>query len=142
MKSADIQQIIELSQQLAEHVDDPKPKLTRETLEELAFGTNHWFEAIVAADAEQILGFAAFSQNFELHTNSRALHISDLIVADNHRRQGVGDELLSAVRDIAAERSCKILKLEVWAENKAANTFYSERGAELIDDVKLLKITT
>ncbi|MGJ8529920.1 N-acetyltransferase family protein [Maritalea sp.] len=139
-KKQDIPRVTELSQQLADHVKDPDPKLKAETLQELAFGDDRWFEVLVIEDSGNVVGFVAYAQRFELHTNSRTLFISDLVVSDTHRRQGVGEQLLEALRTVAVTRNCKAMTLEVWIENETARAFYAGRGAERADDVKLLRL--
>lgn len=139
-KKRDIPRVIQLSQQLAAHVEDPDPELSAETLYELAFGNDRWFEALIIEDAGNVAGFAAYAQRFELHTNSRTLFISDLVVSDTYRRRGIGEQLLDALRAVAAKRNCNAMTLEVWAKNKAAKAFYTENGAEGVDDVKLLRL--
>lgn len=139
-KKQDIPQVIELSRQLAVHVEDPDPELSDEMLCELAFGNDRWFEVLIVEDAGNVAGFAAYAQRFELHTNSRILFISDLVVSDTHRRQGIGERLLDALRAVAVKRNCNAINFEIWTENEAARTFYTDRGAEAVDDVKLLRL--
>lgn len=139
-KKQDIQRVIELSQQLADHVKDPNPELKAETLHELACGDDRWLEVLVIEDSGNVVGFVAFAQRFELHTNSRTLFISDLVVSGTHRRQGFGERLLDALRTVAVNRSCNAMTLEVWVENETASAFYAKCGAEGADDVKLLRL--
>ncbi|MEO1191050.1 MAG: GNAT family N-acetyltransferase [Pseudomonadota bacterium] len=140
MGKEDVPQVIALARQLAQHVKDPDPNLTPETVEDLAFGPARWFEALVVEDAEKVIGFAAFTQSFELHTDSRMLMITDLAVAEKSQRQGVGQLLLDALRCVARERGCSALKLEVWNENQQARAFYAKQQAQALDDVTLLQI--
>lgn len=133
----DIADVIRLGQQLAQHVNDPVPDLTAEKLGELAFGEPHVFQALVAENAGQVVGFVTFSDLFELHTNSRILHISDLMIRDQARHAGLGAGLITAVRRIASERGCREIRFEVWRENTQAQGFYAKLGARRVDDVDL-----
>ncbi|WP_095589637.1 GNAT family N-acetyltransferase [Actibacterium ureilyticum] len=136
----DIPEMIDLSRQLAKHVDDPEPNLTAEAIVELAFGNTRWFDALVAEERHGIIGFAAFTQNFEFHTNSRTLFVTDLVVSDQVRRAGVGQSLLEALHRIAIKRNCSAIKFEIWKCNAQAHVFYGKHGAECIQDVALMRI--
>ena len=133
----DIADVIRLGQQLAQHVNDPVPDLTAERLGELAFGERAVFQALVAESAGQVVGFVAFSERFELHTNSRVLHISDLMISDQARHAGLGAELITSVRRIASNRACHEIRFEVWRKNTQAQGFYAKLGARRADDVDL-----
>ena len=137
----DIPRVIELSRQLASHVADPDPKLDKDTLLALGLGSDRWFEILVVEDEGIVVGFAAFVQRFELHTNSRMLFISDLAVSNTNRRQGVGKTLLDALRAVAVERNCHAINLEVWKENEVAQSFYLGNDAEVVNDVELFRLT-
>ena len=133
----DIADVIRLGQQLAQHLNDPVPDLTAERLDELAFGERAAFQALVAENAGQVVGFVAFSDLFELHTNSRILHISDLMISDQARHAGLGAGLITSVRRIAFNRGCHEIRFEVWRENTEAQGFYAKLGARRADDVDL-----
>lgn len=140
LEERDIPRVIELAKQLAAHVDDPEPGLTPETLEGLAFGEARWLDALVAENNGDVVGFAAYTHQFELHTNSRTLFISDLAVASGSRGMGVGSRLLDALRKIAKVEGCTALTLDVWTRNDAARAFYAQHGAKREDDVDRLRL--
>ncbi len=129
--------VIRLAQQLAKQVSDPVPDLTAERLDELAFGERAVFQALVAESAGQVVGFVAFFDLFELHTNSRVLHISDLMISDQARHAGLGAALITSVRRIASDRGCREIRFEVWRKNTQAQGFYAKLGARRTDDVDL-----
>lgn len=133
----DIPDVIRLGQQLAQHVNDPVPDLTAERLDTLAFGEPAVFQALVAENAGQVVGFVAFSDLFELHTNSRILHISALMISDQARLSGLGAALITAARRIASDRGCREIRFEVWRENTQAQGFYAKLGARRTDNVDL-----
>lgn len=135
-----IPKVVKLARKLAEHVNDPDPKLTTEIVEELAFGETRWFEALVVEHNREIVGFAAFTQSFELHTNSKTLLVSDLFVCDQIRKSGVGQALLEALQRVANDRKCGVIRFEVWQENEQARAFYAKHDAQAVDDVDLWQI--
>ncbi|SFE31102.1 GNAT family N-acetyltransferase [Shimia marina] len=136
----DIPKVVKLARKLAEHVNGPDPKLTTEIVEELACGETRRFEALVVEHNREIVGFAAFTQSFELHTNSRALLVSDLFVSDQIRKSGVGQVLLEALHRVANDRKCGVIRFEVWQENEQARAFYAKHDAQAVDDVDLWQI--
>lgn len=60
-------------------------------------------------------------------TNLGVAHVSDLIVAADERRLGVGSQLLAAFEDLASRRDCRRLSLRT-VEGSPAQSFYEERG--------------
>lgn len=137
----DIPKVVKLARKLAEHVNGPDPKLTTEIVEELACGETRRFEALVVEHNRGIVGFAAFTQNFELHTNSSTIFlVSDLFVCDQIRKSGVGQALLEALHRVANDRKCDVIKFEVWKENEQARRFYEKYGAQAVGDVDLWQL--
>lgn len=57
--------------------------------------------------------------------------IANLAVADDMRRAGVGARLLDHALDIARERRCQVVFLEVRESNAAARGLYASRGFEV-----------
>jgi [ribosomal protein S18]-alanine N-acetyltransferase len=57
--------------------------------------------------------------------------IANLAVADEARRAGVGARLLDHALEIAAERQCAVVFLEVRESNVAARALYASRGFEV-----------
>jgi ribosomal-protein-alanine N-acetyltransferase len=57
--------------------------------------------------------------------------IANLAVGDDVRRAGVGARLLDHALDIARERRCQVVFLEVRESNAAARALYASRGFEV-----------
>lgn len=57
--------------------------------------------------------------------------IANLAVADDARRAGVGARLLDHALEIAKERRCAVVFLEVRESNAAARALYASRGFEV-----------
>ncbi|MGB0659443.1 MAG: GNAT family N-acetyltransferase [Mangrovicoccus sp.] len=140
MTRQDIPGLLHLAQQLARHVQDPDPRLDPKTLAELAFTDPPWVEALVAESDGQLLGLAAFSQSFELHTNCRMLRLSDLVISDHARGMGLGTALLHALRDLARNRGCHEIRLELWLGNDQARKFYGKQTAEQLPEIELWRL--
>jgi N-acetylglutamate synthase-like GNAT family acetyltransferase len=70
-------------------------------------------ELIVAADAfDKCIGFVALSHRPNLRSGGRVATIDELIVANAHRKQGVGKELLKRAVDRAKVLGVKRLEIQ------------------------------
>jgi ribosomal protein S18 acetylase RimI-like enzyme len=66
---------------------------------------------------------------------SRRGHVDALVVAEGHRRRGIGRALMDAAADWARQRGAGHLVLTVWAGNSAARAFYRSLGYDLRSEV-------
>lgn len=136
-----MQQVALLAQQLAVHVGDPDPGADTGSLRDGGFGSDPWFECLVAELPRGIVGFALYSRTFEAHTRERRLWLSDLCVAKELRRQGVGQLLLGAVLSRAAGLGCTGVDLVLARGNELGRAFYAAFKARTVDDVQLLRLS-
>jgi GNAT superfamily N-acetyltransferase len=136
----DASAIAALARDLAAHVGDPDPGADPSLLLECGFGADRWFECLVAADSERILGFALYCRRFEAHTRQRRLWIGDLCVAQGERRHGVGLALVAALRARAAALGCGALDLELARGNDLARAFWRGLNAERCDQIEPLRL--
>lgn len=88
---------------------------------------------LTALDGETIVGYlfgkwtAPKSDRF---TPVRILNITDVGVTDSHRSSGIGRQLMQVAEELALERKIDAVRLNVWAVNDRAATFYEELGFE------------
>jgi RimJ/RimL family protein N-acetyltransferase len=86
--------------------------------------------AVFVAEAEdgEIVGRLSIAR--DQHPASR--HVADLglMVAQSHRRQGIGGALLEAAADWAREHDVRKLELHVFAHNEGAIKLYEQFGFE------------
>ena len=113
--------------------------LSRETVEK---GVEEWYapeeiEAEIASDdalipvAEtggEVVGFAHTVEDEHGGTVLR------LYVAPDHRREGVGGDLLEHARDALDTRGAERVRAMVLADNELGNTFYRRHGFELAEE--------
>ncbi len=76
---------------------------------------------LVAEVEEQVKGYLVVWGNGELH-------IANIAVASEARRQGIGTRLVAACEDFARSSGCRSLCLEVRESNAIARCFYEGLG--------------
>jgi len=54
--------------------------------------------------------------------------IAELFVRGNNQRTGIGSQLLKTMEDYFKKKECTIIRLEVFAPNKMARSFYLKHG--------------
>jgi len=69
-----------------------------------------------------IFGFAGF------WIMAGEVHITNIAVREQHRRQGMGELLLISLIDLAIELGARLITLEVRASNTTAQSLYSKYG--------------
>ena len=71
---------------------------------------------------QYIFGFAGF------WIMAGEVHITNIAVREQHRRQGIGELLLISLIDLAIELGARLITLEVRTSNIAAQSLYSKYG--------------
>jgi [ribosomal protein S18]-alanine N-acetyltransferase len=77
---------------------------------------------LVAADGPELVGYAGLADQ------AGEAHIMTIGVRADHRRAGVGRQLLEALLDQAAQWQCTRVLLEVAADNEPARNLYERYG--------------
>jgi GNAT superfamily N-acetyltransferase len=134
--------VVELSRELAAHVDDPDPGSDASLLLDCGFGPDRWFECLVAEDGNCIVGFALFCRRFEAHTREKRVWLGDLCVARNQRRRGMGRALVAAVQARAAELGCAAVDLELARGNDGARSFYEHLKVVMCNGIEPWRLST
>jgi GNAT superfamily N-acetyltransferase len=60
-----------------------------------------------------------------------------LCVIESHRRQGIGEKLISLTKEKAVENGCRALSLITFTDNDLAIPFYKRTGFEIVEKVEL-----
>jgi GNAT superfamily N-acetyltransferase len=105
------------------------------------FGERPYAEAIVAELDNRVVGFALFFYNYSTFLTQPGIHLEDVFVLPEYRRQGVGKALMTAVAKIAHDRGCGRLEWSVLDWNQNAIEFYQSLGAMILPDWKICRIT-
>jgi ribosomal protein S18 acetylase RimI-like enzyme len=87
---------------------------------------------LVAADDNNVSGFVCvwIDEDFGEHLAlpAQAAYVSDLVVSQTRRRNGVGQELMHAAERFAREHAAPLLTVNVLAANRVARAFYAAGG--------------
>jgi GNAT superfamily N-acetyltransferase len=133
--ATDVTTLLELFGELAEYEHlEHELKATEEQLGEALFGARPAAEALIAERDGEALGYALFFPTFSSFLASTGVWLEDLFVRKEHRGEGVGKALLSAVA--ACVRDCGGARLE-WAAldwNEPALGFYRKIGATTMNE--------
>ncbi len=84
--------------------------------------------SLIAETQGQAVGLANCFTGFSTFQCKPLINIHDLAVLPDYRAQGVGQILLQAVEDVAVERGCCKVTLEVLSGNDAARRAYQKFG--------------
>ncbi len=122
--------IVELAKY--EHAAD-KVTLTEERMQRDAFGDTPWFQFLVAADGEKIVGLSLFYPRYSTW-KGKGMYLEDLIVTRSYRGRGIGKRLLLQTAKIALEQQCTGLYWQVLNWNNVAINFYEKWGAKFDDE--------
>jgi GNAT superfamily N-acetyltransferase len=105
------------------------------------FGARAYAESIVAELDDRIVGFGLFFHNYSTFLTQPGLHLEDVFVLPEYRRQGIGKALMIAVAKIAFDRGCGRLEWSVLDWNQPAIEFYQSLGATILPDWKTCRLT-
>lgn len=123
MSLADLPEVLEI-----DHLSFPLPWSERSYRFELTENpASHMLVAVSPENGRpRVLGYAGFWMVID------EAHISTLAVHPDHRRTGLGAELLRAVLDEAARRGAELATLEVRVSNRAAVNLYHKFGFQIV----------
>jgi GNAT superfamily N-acetyltransferase len=105
------------------------------------FGARPYAESIVADLDGQVVGFGLFFHTYSTFLTQPGLHLEDVFVRSEYRRQGIGKALMMSVAKIAFDRGCGRLEWSVLDWNQPAIEFYQSLGATILPDWKTCRMT-
>ena len=56
------------------------------------------------------------------------VHVEEFCVDENHQRMGIGRRLMDGLKELAREKGCPRIELDVWGFNEGAKQFYEAAG--------------
>ena len=133
----DAAEICGLASELAETVGDEAPteKAIRARLEELLDEPRA--RVLVAENEARIVGGVSFWIKPDLAHGDTVVEVPMLVVAEDHRRAGVGRLLMEEVRNIASDNDASQIELVATRANVTAREFYRSLGFVETDVVSL-----
>ena len=133
----DAAEICGLASELAETVGDEAPteKATRARLEELLDEPRA--RVLVAENEARIVGGVSFWIKPDLAHGDTVVEVPMLVVAEDHRRAGVGRLLMEEVRNVASDNDAYQIELVATRANVTAREFYCSLGFVEADVVSL-----
>ena len=112
-----------------------------EQLADHLFGVRPYIEAIVAARADQVVGFVLFFHSYSTFLTKPGIYLEDLFVLPDYRSQGIGKALLTHLARLAVDRDCGRLEWSVLDWNQPAIGFYKRMGATILPDWRTCRVT-
>ena len=127
----DVPDLLELVRELAIFEKAPNEVInTEEKMLEDGFGVNKLFDAFVAELNGEIIGLAITYYRYSTW-KGKCLYLEDLIVTEEHRGIGAGQQLFTHCIDFGKENGCHKMIWQVLDWNKPALDFYTLYGAHL-----------
>ena len=136
-KVGDAEAIHGLACELADIVGDTPPTedAIRERLKELLDEPRA--RVLVVENEVGIVGAVSFWIKPDLAHGDAVVEVPMLVVAEDHRRAGVGKLLMEEVRNVAADNDAYLIELVATSANVAAREFYRSLGFVEADVVSL-----
>ena len=136
-KVEDAAQICGLARELAETVGDSPSaeEAIRARLEELLGEPRA--RVLVAENEAGIVGGVSFWIKPDLTHGDTVVEVPMLVVAESHRRAGVGKLLMEEVRNVASDNDASQIELVATRANLTAREFYRSLGFVEADVVSL-----
>lgn len=126
-----------LARELAETVGDEPPteEAIRARLEELLDEPRA--RVLIAENEAGIVGGVSFWIKPDLAHGDAVVEVPMLVVAEDHRRSGVGKLLMEEVRNVASDNGASQIELVATRSNVTAREFYRSLGYVEADVVSL-----
>lgn len=97
-------------------------------INEALFGDPPLAYAVLAWDAEALVGLATYSFLWPAAGLTRSLYLKELYVAEAARGRGVGKLLMDRLIEIATKNSCSRIEWTTDRGNRQAQRFYDKLG--------------
>jgi GNAT superfamily N-acetyltransferase len=127
--AADYEAVKELSAQLASHIEEAPAAMPFEAFCASHLGPAAPMKLLVAERDGRVAGLAAWTVVQALYNAEAGLYLSDLVVDQGARGQGVGRALMETVKAWALAAGVRKLGWDVWHANTSAMAFYDGLGA-------------
>ena len=116
--------------------------VTGERLNTAMFSDNAVVEGLIALDGETPVAYALYYPNFSSFRGQRGIHIDDIYIKDEYRKQGVGEAMLREIARVAFSRGLERIDFNVLEWNTPALKFYEKHGAVCNEEERHFKFLT
>lgn len=133
-RKGDGETLLALIRELAEFEREADELIcTAADLERDGFGPDPKFEALIAETNGRPVGYAMIFGGYSTWTGRPGIHIHDLYVTPAARDLGIGRLFMARIAEIALDRGCRRLDLDVLDWNPARR-FYEHLGFRPLTD--------
>ena len=137
---ADMPAVLALIQELA--VFEREPNAVVVTVADLVrdgFQENPLFYTFVAEVNGEIVGMALFYYRYSTW-KGKTIHLEDLILKENYRKQGIGFALYQKVIETGSREGVRRIEWNVLDWNTSAINFYEKTGAKILNDWRVVQL--
>jgi GNAT superfamily N-acetyltransferase len=128
---SDAEVIFELINELAVYENAPdEVTLSLEEFKNDGWGELPKFRTLVAELNSTVLGFALFYSRYSTWKGT-TIFLEDFVVKESFRKNGIGQELFLALKELAKEENAGRLEWQVLDWNTPAINFYKKHGSRL-----------
>ena len=136
----DVPEILALIRDLAAFERQPEAVVATETdLLRDGFGPQKIFSCLIAEWNTQPAAFALYIPFYSTWRGNAGIHLEDLFVRPQFRRQGIAKALFSHLAAIALERGDRF-QWHVLDWNQPAIDFYQQMGAHMLHEWRIMRI--
>jgi GNAT superfamily N-acetyltransferase len=104
-------------------------EITEERLSDVMFGENAFVEGLVAFHDDEPVAYAMFYPYFASFRGQCGYYLEDIFVAEDFRRNGLGEAMVRIVAKLAKQRGYERIDFQVLEWNAPAVKFYEKLGA-------------
>ena len=122
--------------QLLSHLDDKATRGDAQFFREYALGNGKLATVWVATDTNKIAGFIAARDWASFATKTKVRQIDLLYIDEEYQGMGIGEDLLTYVRDDAFTHGCGRLDIQTEESNEDSNALYKKFGFKIKPDTR------
>jgi GNAT superfamily N-acetyltransferase len=119
--------LLEIDRFYGEHGIEPAG-LKIEQINSILFASPPLAYAVLAWDAERLIGMAAYSFLWPAARTTKSLYLKELYVRQDCRRSGVGRQLMEQLFKVARDTDCSRVEWTTDDDNAEARRFYEKLG--------------
>lgn len=127
-------EFLNLIEQLAAYEKQKPPdEKAKQRLKEDCLSKNPKFEAYLARNNNQYIGYMIFLMTYSSYLALPTLFLEDIFILKKYRRQGIGQKMFQFCVKEANKRSCGRMEWTVYNWNKPAIKFYEKNNAQRLN---------